>query len=495
MTIRTRLLSLLLPTFVLFAVLISLFFFANWNREITDSFRSNLKSVVVTTAELLNPDEIAWVNAHREDPALTQKPIYQKLQKHLRDLHAKLSVANLHVVSIEPVKLGERVLLDQPPSETNKVNDGSNPELAFRQVYLLDSQLNTIYQDFSESNEQQVYYTQAPLITPIYHGKSTSEEFMSGYAPIINTQGQVIALVGADVNLDLLHRIVRHAILVLLLSMLALTLLVALVLIFIANKISEPVSQLKNAALTMAAGDYEEKIAVKGPKEISELADTFNTMRECLLDHMNRLRANSFLREKLYGERECAALLQNRMLDEAIERFHDPRLMLKKINSSPPGAIQGLKLSLDSSPHTIRITLTESLEEGFEGLYSLLNGAHQSAGEIMATIDFNTHQTTFQNSSMPIPLLWVTQQASFLPDNSSSCSFSSGDFLFLFNQEVARAFPDRQQLYDWMSMVLRQFATEELDLLIPMLTDELNFWLKKQPSAYPVHILCVKFLA
>lgn len=492
MTIRSRLLSLLLPTLILFLILISLFFFLNWNSEIKASFRANLKSIVVTTAELLSPEEIAWINEHRDDPQLDQNPLYRRMEKLFHDLKNKLPIDNLYVVSIEPVKWGEKVLLDQPLSESNKINDGTNSELAFRQVYLLDSTSNKIYQDYSESNEQLIYYNKMPLITPIYRGKGSAEEFMTGYAPIKNEQGKVIALVGADVNLDLLHRFVRHAILVMLLSTLIATSLVAVAVMFIANKITEPVSQLKNAALALAAGEYEEKIAVKGPKEISELASTFNTMRECLLDNINKLRQSSFLREKLYGEHECAALLQSRMLDGVIERFNDPRLTIKQIVSSPSSAIQGLKVDLTPSENSISIKLSESLEEGFEGVYSLLNGEHQIAGEISSEILFLEKKVLFQNLSMPLPLLWSASYAKFLPDNLTGYTFAPGDFLFLFNQELELAFPQRQTVRDWMSKVMAQFANDKLELMCAMLTSELNFCMKKQHAAYHVHIFCIK---
>lgn len=491
MTIRARLLMLLLPPLILFVVLISLFFFFHWDREITASFRSNLKSIIVTVADLVNPEEIAWINAHRNDPNIIDNPIYQRNFKEFQKLRSKLPVANLFVLNIEPVKIGEKVLADKPFGPSNPIYDGSNPAFAFRQIYLIDTSNRKIYQDYSETGENLVYSTKTPLLTPIYKAMSTHEPLMTGYAPIMNDKGDVIALVGADVNMDLLHRIVQHAILVLFASGLVAVILMIIAAVFIANKIIQPINKLKSAALALAAGEYDEKVNVKGPKEIAELANTFNTMRECLLDHINRLRDSSFLREKLYGEQECALLLQNRMLDGVIAHLEDQRLSIKHLTSAISAPIHGLKLDIVADT-TITISLAESMEEGFEGVYALVSGSHNIAGKIIAKFDFASHFITVQNQAMPYPLVWSTQQNKFLPETEGPYPFESGDFVFLFNQELMSIFPHRQTIRDWMGKVMRQFAKENMDLLSVMLNSELNFWIKKSNLSPHIHIFCMK---
>lgn len=492
MTIRSRLLALLLPTLILFVSLSSVFYFINWNHEITESFRSNLQSIVVTSAELINSNEIEWILNHRNDANVLDSAIYKKNLELFKDLRTKLPVDNLFVISIEPVRIGERVMLDHPPGENNPIYNGSNPAYAFRQIYLIDTESSKIEQDFSETNEYLVYSTKKPLLTPIYRGISSHEQFMTGYAPIMNDQKEVIALVGADVNMNLLHRIEEHAIWVMLIAAFITILLVTTCVVFIANKITSPVSQLKNAALALAAGEYDEKIGVKGPKEIAELANTFNTMRECLLDHINRLRDSSFLREKLFGEQECALLLQNRMLDGIIERFEDPRISIRHITSAITGPMRGLKLDMAADTASISVTLTESIDEGFDGVYSLVSNSPDFAGKLTSRIEFPPKSIVSKNNNMPTPLLWSLQQGRFLPDNEGPLPFEKGDYLFLFNQEMLTIFPHRQTIRDWIGKVMRQFAKENLDLLTVMLTSELNFWIKKSNASPHIHLFCIQ---
>lgn len=492
MTIRSRLLFLLLPTLILFILLIFLFFFFNWNSEITASFRSNLKSIVVTTADLINPDEIAWIDAHRNDPELKNSPVYQKTIKKFNDLKTQLPIESLYVVRIEPVKLGEKVLTSQPESPVNQVYTGENPEYAFRQVILIDTKSPSIYEDFSESDEYRTYTSQRPLVTPIYRAKALDQDFITGYAPIINSKDQTVALVGADVNMDLLHRLVQSAILVLIGSTIVTIALVASALFFIAHRITQPVNQLKDAALALAAGDYDEKITVQGPKEIAELSNAFNTMRECLLDHINRLRDNSLTREHLYGEQECAGLLQSRMVDGVMEKFHDPRLTLKHVKFSMKTADQAMGLTIDPIEHGVKISLFESIEEGFDGVWALLHGAEEVAGRSFTEINFQNKTIRASCLEMPAPLLWSTRQERFLSETTASHPFESGDYLFMFSQELSMTFHKRPSSYDWITKVMKQFSKESIELLSAMLTSEIHFWMKKQHIPYQMHIICIR---
>ena len=128
------------------------------------------------------------------------------------------------------------------------------------------------------------------------------------------------------------------------------TLLLITVTVFvIADRISKPVRQLNQAAMEIAAGDYEANIEVKGPKEIVELAHTLNTMSECLVEHMSRLRESSVVRERMYGEYECALLLQHYMLQKVIEEFHHASLRMVLISVPLSPLQKGLFLKTDSS--------------------------------------------------------------------------------------------------------------------------------------------------
>ena len=159
-------------------------------------------------------------------------------------------------------------------------------------------------------------------------------------------------------------------------------LLVTMAVFLIADKISKPVRQLNQAALEIAAGDYEANIEVEGPKEIVELAQNLNTMSQCLVEHMSRLKESSMIRERMYGEYECALLLQHYMLQKVIDDYtldpafqedkHLPplRMLLISIPLSP--LQKGLLLNISHLSAGTSLALLEASEPGFSGLFQLI---------------------------------------------------------------------------------------------------------------------------
>ncbi|EKE08475.1 MAG: hypothetical protein ACD_17C00149G0003, partial [uncultured bacterium] len=138
-------------------------------------------------------------------------------------------------------------------------------------------------------------------ITPIYKAKD-GNKVMTGFAPIHDSNGHISGLMAADINVSLIDNKFHESLYLILICAGVTILIVVATLFVIANKISIPVARLNNSALAIAAGQYGESIPVRGPKEIVELANTLNTMSECLHENINRLKDNSFLRERMYGE-------------------------------------------------------------------------------------------------------------------------------------------------------------------------------------------------
>lgn len=491
MSIRSKLLSWLVPAMIAFVALISLFFYYNWYNAITKSFRANLKSIVVSTAENLQPDEIEWMKHHFRDPGYFQSPIYTKYSEIFKRINTDLPIANLYLVTIENVKKGEPVLLDQPKGPLNPTYNGDNPQNAFREIYILDpAELdNQIGYDFTDQNEQTIYQTKETMVTPIYKGVKADSNFMTGYAPVIDKNGNVSALVAADLNLEIFDQVHRNAVILIFLSAAGTILAVMGAIYWIANKISKPVQQLNSSALTLAAGDYEENIHVTGPKEISELSNTLNTLRECLLENNSRLRDASLARERLYGEYECAQLLQNRMLDHVLQEYKDPRLTIKKISYKASSSPQGILLDiLNSTSAKTSMTLRESAQEGFEGTYELLRD--DKGNSIRFEIDHNVGTLTFFNHNMPAPFAWSTGQGKMSAEGATSIKLEPGDYFVMVSSGLSKVFNHPKMMREWFAKVFRHFSKESPDLLFAMLTSELNFLTKKTHATNDIHILC-----
>jgi HAMP domain-containing protein len=479
---------------IAFIIVIAIFFTYNWTSEITKGFSATLKSTVVSVAETINASDIKEIHKERNNSNFKQSELYLHDQRILQQIEKKLPIENLYVVAIEPVQVGEPVLLDQPSSETNQIYDGENRQLAYRQVYLLDANPPSPLYDYSESGEHSLYFTKQPMVTPIYQGRGTNQQFMTAYAPILDDHGMVIALVGADVNLQIFERMRTNAILAFFLTACVAIALVILTVSFFAHRISTPVQTLKNAALTLAAGDYEEPINVNGPKEIVELSNTLNTMRECLLEQITRLNDTSLARERLYGEYECSQLLQYYMLEKGIEEFHDNRIAMKHIGVSSAVAPRGLLLHVRSpDPNTTDFLLKEAKEDGFVGMYHLLQDNSLSSSSLQLTLHHDQKIAHLENQEIFKPLIWSIRHGKFYPDGLDDIPLEKGDCILIANQGLRGHFSNSQHLKEWFSKVLRQFARERFDLLTAMLNSELNYLTRKQHVTEDIHIVCVVY--
>lgn len=515
MTIRSRLFMWFLPLLIAFVALVSSFFYLNWYWEIISGFKAHLESIVISSSELFNPDDIAWIDQHRHDPDISQSAEYQRSVQKLEHLEDKLSFTDLYIIAIEPVKKGEPVLLDQPSSDTNKIYDGVDKSYAYREVYLLDVSRHTKPSialdsgqtmahrtgdyDFTESQEHTVYFTKEPFVSPIYEARDTKQRFMTAYAPIIDAGGSVVGLVAGDVSLKIIDSKLKNALIIIATCAAVTIFLGAVSVFFVANKISQPVQALKNAALSIAAGEYGETIQVKGPREIVELANAFNTMSECLEEHITRLRESSLARERLYGEYECSLLLQHHMLQKIVDDWDSPRfdMQLVKILSATPS--RGLFLDLQPLANNgVQLFLAEANEPGFLGIYDLLShGAflpEQGSSllkEYPSTITKIDSSLTISTHQMAPCLVWSLQSKAFVLDQEKVL-LQKGDLILFYNQGFEKQFKSLQHLQDWLAKVLRHFGSENLESFTTILSRELGFLADKQNVDQDMYILCLK---
>lgn len=505
MNIRSRLLLYLLPTLAAFVGLIALFFYFNWSQEILNSFKSRLQSIVVTAAYSIPEQEVAWITEHLNDPNLKTEPRYLAYKQKLKQLQQKLPLVNLYIVRIEPVKEGDFVLPNDPQSQVRAGLDGQN---AYRQVFLLDagdSQDGTGSDpgdvDFSETDEHQIYFTKKALVTPIYEARKTQERFMSAYAPILDSQGNVTALLGADVSMHEIDQKLNKALLIIFLGAATTIFLVITTVFFIADRISQPVRKLNQAALEIAAGHYDANITVKGPREIVELANTLNTMSECLVENINRLKETSLIRERMYGEYECALLLQYYMLQKAIEDFRHPHIQVRyaAVNYAM-GERKGVLVRFDeTSPDLFKLAFMESNQTGFAALYQLIQASSKPL-DVQDQISFiecqwtNTYsRLNYRCHNMWPPLVWSMRLQQFMPSQSPSIiDLQNGDMIFLCNTDLTDYFQSLEKLEKWLGKILRHFAEDGLENIQLMISHELNFLAKRENLKNNFYILSLQ---
>lgn len=433
MKIRTRFLLFLLPLVIGSITFVSSLLAYNWYTEIKLAFKSRLKSAVVTTAAFVKPDQA-------DDPSLNEF-----LTEKLKPLEKELSISRLYFLPINSYKI---------PFIEN--------DLHISQVYKSD----------------------------------TGESIMTGYAPIFDLKGHLTGHIAADIRVNLIEEKFKESLLLIILSA-GLTILVMIGTLFmIANKISKPIQKLNHSALALAAGQYGESIPSEGPKEIVELANTLNIMSECLLENINRLRENAVLRERMYGEYECAMMLQHLMLQKNIDDCRSDAMSIKPItffSENPRGIL--LNFPKSSKKHLFQVHLAEALDDGFEGMYQLLTQS-SVPNDLQTRMHLTLNQETGQLSYIGTekPLIWSIQKKQFVDFMENKTFVEPGDFFFVMNQGIKKFYKTEKNILDLLGKVLNIFAPEGLDTVNKMLQKEISFYVKRKDPQEDIHLLCFQIL-
>jgi len=149
--------------------------------------------------------------------------------------------------------------------------------------------------------------------------KLTTDEwgvFLSGYAPIRDKAGRVMAILGVDMGAqdvyDVQKEVNRRAVFVLFLSM-ALAVMLGIIL---STGVSRQIAELAKGAQRVAKGDLDYKVLVKGADEIARLAQFFNQMSVDLKLHVEELKRTTAEKERLIREIEIARDIQQSFLPD-----------------------------------------------------------------------------------------------------------------------------------------------------------------------------------
>ena len=102
-----------------------------------------------------------------------------------------------------------------------------------------------------------------------------------------------------------------------------LALICVLFALWIANKISRPISQLNVAAKKLGEGDFNSTIEAQGSLEIFELSNTFNELGRQLVKYIDNLKNEITAREALEAELKIARNIQMSILQD--NTLQDPR--------------------------------------------------------------------------------------------------------------------------------------------------------------------------
>jgi methyl-accepting chemotaxis protein len=152
-------------------------------------------------------------------------------------------------------------IVDSSLIDTSKLGDSVDLETAMKEAF-----------------NGQITYNKNPVTDP------SLGSFISGYAPIKDSTGKIIAIVGVDKDVTTFIKIRQvltygtlfAAIIVLILSTLAI--------LFISKKIGDNASKINNELGKMAEGDLTVKLEIKSKDEFEIIANSLNSFRQDTLN-------------------------------------------------------------------------------------------------------------------------------------------------------------------------------------------------------------------
>jgi methyl-accepting chemotaxis protein len=130
------------------------------------------------------------------------------------------------------------------------------------------------------------------VTTEVY--KSESGEKITGFAPILNMGGKVIALYGVDFDVSQVNKKINaevSGIWILALIILAFS---SIAMYFFVSMLIRPLNRIKDLTANIAKGDLSQSdIAIKSKDEVGELAESINTMAASLRNVVSQVQTSS----------------------------------------------------------------------------------------------------------------------------------------------------------------------------------------------------------
>lgn len=178
--------------------------------------------------------------------------------------------------------------------------------------------------------------------------KLTSDKwgtFLSGYAPIYDSSGKAVAIVGLDVT----ARTIVAELRALQIRIVAIFLSGVIMALFFSRLISKgltrPIQKLIDGTKILGGGDFSHKIHIDSKDEIEFLADAMNSMGENINDKLQKLSTLNKVSETLASSIE---------LDKALKSSLN---IVFELTASPAGLI----LLTDNSENRVKIAISEGV--------------------------------------------------------------------------------------------------------------------------------------
>jgi methyl-accepting chemotaxis protein len=133
----------------------------------------------------------------------------------------------------------------------------------------------------------------------------------SGFAPVRDHSGKIVAVAGADIDINIIEKRTRSALFnVGLVGVLSL-LVSSVVAFYVAQRLARPINKIKYAALQIAAGKAGAQIEIRSISELERLSKNFNVMSSSLARTIHDLHEQNHAIEQTRRQQELIRILDD----------------------------------------------------------------------------------------------------------------------------------------------------------------------------------------
>lgn len=255
-----------------------LFYYAYLSTTLTNNIKDTLKRVAVSCQYIINGDE------HKKITNINSRE-YRNMCNLLTEYRKKAGVYDIYTM----VKVDD--------NHTKFILASYDADSTFMKPYIFTDKM------------KQAYYGKKVTVTDTYYTDEIGT-FYTGYAPLFDSKGKVVALIGVDMNLESIIKMRREVLQVSILLFLVAMSIGIVMTVISSQSINRIVNKLIVDVEKMAGGDFSTRIDTEffHISEAKELAETFNKMAENICYLIEIMANNS---DKLAGKAEDILKLIN----------------------------------------------------------------------------------------------------------------------------------------------------------------------------------------
>jgi hypothetical protein len=476
MSLKSRSILILLPTFLLFFITVSIYLYKAHKNEMQATFQKEILQLSSFTQKQVSTTQLST----REFPFFN------------KDSWEKIHFLLENNVYKHPLKILRQYAIEiNPESNSSQLQDlYTTNSLSPQETSLISPQ------DLFLKYERSLRQKNKMLLTPQERAPNKRFYFQTILIPIFNEKSQqIIAVIGIDIDITQKRQNLFYKKIFLSLTTITLAGILYTLMSYWSGLISKPLTVLRDQALKIASGDYEEFSHPKSPLEIAELSQTLSIIGECHQERLRQVEDSSVSKKRTYGEYESLLLIKHHLFNKTIHNFKHHQLQIENIEflSSTPC---GLQLTISQpQENEINLSLTQAKFPNFKSFLELINskqGSQENFPETKINLNLQEHTLIIDTHLLPGVFVWSKENTSLSLHSNETISLNDGDIFFLTNNNISNFSVSEHYL---MEKVLKHFGDKGLTVAMKMLEKELKFRLRKTYLNKDIHLIGCQILA